>query len=205
MAWQNDESGDLFVIEANEPVAYSSPAAQSLFSPSAVHFRKAKEKRGVNGTNTTNSKVNSEQSYGRNKLERLIFDDVSIGLKREVTVFVDPFKPLNSRSCSRCEHLFGIIPGRFALNGDDYEDDRIMVMGLVPDEVAVTAGVNIGETLKIYHKNNSIHTLCSSLLLLFGSVCLCWVAFCFDVIYNLRLRGFRRMVDVRQRSRSDYC
>ena len=147
MARKKSADDQLFYIEANDPIEYSSPKYQPQFAPSSVHFHKARQEYAheqTSGRARHKAAATTEHSRIRNKLERLTFGDISMGLKKEVTIFVDPFKLTDGRTSSKCEKLFGIVPGRFGLNGDDDDDDRIMVIGLVPNQVASDAGVKTG-------------------------------------------------------------
>ena len=163
-----DERGQLFYIEASDPVEYVSPHSHPTNSPTPTHFqngrhggkesKSSRKKRLKNLLGSSGKKSElTDGALNRHNLNSnghgVTFNDVPTGVMREVTIFVDPFKHNYGRRASKCEALFGIVPGHFGSPSVDSDgapvlprgDRRVMVQGLVPSQEAVKAGVKIGK------------------------------------------------------------
>jgi len=64
-------------------------------------------------------------------------------MQKTVVVSVHPDRHRNWAEATRCEKLFGIVPGR--LNNTTLpQDRRIIVHGLLPDGEAIKRGIRLG-------------------------------------------------------------
>ncbi|XP_014667354.1 PREDICTED: protein inturned-like, partial [Priapulus caudatus] len=104
------------------------------------------------------------------------FYDSPTGKVIEVYLDVDPTRRNYGRRASRCETLFGIIPGHFSekdsnglSNRDSVDDLRIMVQGLLPSGEAERSGnVKLGDWLRCINdfeiNYNNVNSILSAIV-----------------------------------------